>query len=75
MPRKEWCGSGDEWKGGGGGARSNVNEHLTRPFALLRDLCSMTPGDENHWRAYTYGKVVNALSHWPERIRTMADAR
>ncbi|KAF9446855.1 hypothetical protein P691DRAFT_732480 [Macrolepiota fuliginosa MF-IS2] len=52
-----------------------VNQDIIEKLQELQELHKAKPGDEDHWRAYSYSKSVRALRGYPKRIQSYSEAQ
>ncbi|PPQ72029.1 hypothetical protein CVT26_006719 [Gymnopilus dilepis] len=52
-----------------------VNQDIIDKLTELMELHKSKPGDEDHWRAFSYSKAIRALRSYPYRIKNVEEAR
>lgn len=52
-----------------------VNQDIIDKLQELKELHQAKPGDDDHWRVFSYTKCIRALRNYPKRIESFAEAR
>ncbi|KAJ7224647.1 DNA polymerase lambda [Mycena pura] len=55
--------------------KDGPNEYIAKKLEELMLLHKAKPGDEDHWRAFSYQKCLRAIRNYPKRIKTIEQAR
>ncbi|KAJ6625958.1 hypothetical protein B0H10DRAFT_1781966 [Mycena sp. CBHHK59/15] len=55
--------------------KNGPNEFIAKKLEELMNLHKAKPGDQDHWRAFSYQKCLRALRNYPTRIKSFSEAR